>query len=95
MNFFTHIFQGFSSCYLLFFLGIISWKGASWFKGEGVFLDVRASFLSGGGRGGAHPMGEHQFGWGFLNKIIGWGEVPPVTPTMGNPVTISQSEPGL
>ena len=43
--------------FIVLFLGIISWKGASRFSGGGgVFFRVGASFLSGG-----VPHGGHRF----------------------------------
>ena len=54
MNFFKHTFQGFeldfNLLFIVLFLGIISWKGASRFNGGGggsCLSDGRASFLSG------------------------------------------------
>ena len=65
--------------------GFIVQGGGGVFRCEGFFFRW----------GGGTPWGSIGFDGVFLNKIIGWGEVPPVPPTMGNPVTISQSEPGL
>ena len=56
MNLFTHIFEGFwldfKLLFILLFLGIISWQGASRFNGgDGGVQMGGPSFLSGGGRG--------------------------------------------
>ena len=61
-NFFTHILQGFlldfKLLFIVVFLEIISWKGASFFSGEwGFFSDGGASFLS----GRCIPQGGHRF----------------------------------
>ena len=70
----------------MFFLGIILWKGASRFNGEGmggVFQIGGALFLSGGGA----PWGGISFdGKGFRKKLLdGTHHTQPPTPTMGNP----------
>ena len=65
----------------MFFLGIISWKGASRFNGGfGV-----ASFLS--GAGGA-PWRGISFDGDVFEKIVGWGGTPPsplCSPHYGKP----------
>ena len=85
MNFFTHIFEGFwldfKLLFILLFLGIISWQGASRFNGgDGGVQMGGPSFLSGGGvpHGGASVL------MGFLKKI-GY----PLPLTMGNPDPVS------
>ena len=77
----TYIFQGFyldfKLLFIVLFIGIISWKGASGFNGGVIFQMRRASFLSGGGA----PHG------GGSKKIAGWGAMTTPPPlTMGNPV---------
>ena len=70
----------------MLFLGIISWKGVSYFNGGGCFSDGGASFLSGGvPHEGASVLvgggGEEEF-----KKIIRCVGCPPCPPpTMGNP----------
>ena len=74
----------------MLFLGIISWKGTSYFNNGGergvVFQLVGgASFLSGGGAqwGALVLMG------GFKKSCwMGGCLPPPLTPTMGNPETL-------
>ena len=74
MNFFKHTFQGFELdfklLFIVIFLGIISWKGASRFKteGEGLFSDG-GDFIF---KWGVHPVGVISFD-------------APLPPTMGNP----------
>ena len=65
----------------MLFLGIISWKGASHFSGvgEGCFSDGGASFLS----GGWVPWGGISFDG--VGSHGGWGVVPPMPSSMGNP----------
>ena len=78
-NFFTHILQGFlldfKLLFIVVFLEIISWKGASFFSGEwGCFSDGGTSFLS----GRCIPWEGHRFWWGrFSKKIAGLGGSPP------------------
>ena len=85
MSFFTHIFQGFQLDFKLFimlFLGIISWKGASRFNGWVCFSDGGFIFKQ-----QVYPMGSLVLMvGGFQKKIIGWGGHPGhPAPTMGNP----------
>ena len=59
MNFFTHILQGFlldfKLLFIVLFLEIISWKGASFFSGEwGCFSDGGGGFIF---KWEVHPMG--------------------------------------
>ena len=60
--------------FLAFFLGIISWKGASLFNGGGLFFSQRGGglhfYVGGCPMGGIGLMGGSE-------KIIGWG-VPPI-----------------
>ena len=53
-------FQGFQLdfklLFIVLFLGIISWKGASHFSGEGWFFRGGASFISGGALHGGHQF---------------------------------------
>ena len=69
----------------MLFLGIISWKGASRFNGEGGCFSDRKGFVF---KWGCAPWGVLALmGGRFLKKIVGWGGVPPCSaPTMGNPV---------
>ena len=66
-----------SSFWVFFFLEIIFWKRA-------LFFNEGTSFLSGGGVEGA-LWGASALMEGFLKKIMEWGGVPPMFPTMGNP----------
>ena len=64
----------------MFFLGIISWKGASHFNGGRMFF-----IWGGGGALFLSPIGEYWFWWGvWKNHRMG---DPPLLmpPTMGNP----------
>ena len=69
----------------VFFLGVISWKGASLFSGGGgvVFQLGGASFLSGG-----CPMGGISFDGVFSKKIVGWGWGPPDAPPLWETLAI-------
>ena len=88
MNFFKYTFQGFELdfklLFIVIFLGIISWKGASRFNGgEGCFSDGGTSFLIGGDA----PCGASVLmGGGFKKKS--WDEggcPPPMFPHYGKP----------
>ena len=77
MNFFTHILQGFlldfKLLFIVLFLEIISWKGASFFSGEwGCFSDGGGGFIF---KWEVHPMGGTSvlMGEGDSKKIVGWG----------------------
>ena len=70
----------------MLFLGIISWKGVSFFNGGVAFQTGGASFLSGGKPHGGGISFSRGGGRG-LKKIVRWGGVPrtsPHPPTMGN-----------
>ena len=72
--------------FMMLFLGIISWKGASRFNGGSCFSDGGASYLS----EGCAPWG-HRFWWGGggskKNCRMGGGAPPHASPTMGNPAS--------
>ena len=57
----------------MFFLGIVSWNGASLFKGGRVVFQMGGSFLTGRGT----PWRASVLMGGFLTKFLGWGATPP------------------
>ena len=66
--------------FMMLFLGIISWKGASRFNGGSCFSDGGASYLSEG------------VGGGFKKKIVGWGEGhPPMLPPLWETLPVGET----
>ena len=83
MSFFTHIFQGIQLdfkllFFVLFFLGIVLWKGVSRFNGEGVVFQMGGGFI----------FRWACTSWGRVSKkIVGWGWPTSLCPpTMGKPL---------
>ena len=76
--------------FMMLFLGIISWKGASRFNGGSCFSDGGASYLS----EGCAPWG-HRFWWGgggVQKKIVGWGEGhPPMLPPLWETLPVGET----